>query len=135
MGEVTITLPWPPSKTSPNKSNSGNWWEKSTAAKSYKETCGKECMAQGVRKMGCTDVTVTVTYHPPTNGRIDWDNMANRCKQGFDAISEAIGVDDGNWWPVVSEKGDKVKGGCVLVHIKPCGVTAIPIVGYIGEAT
>ena len=134
MAEVIITLPWPPTKTSPNKSSPGNWWEKSGAAKSYKETCGKECQAQGVRKInhGGEDVPVSVTYHPPANRRIDWDNMANRCKQGFDAISEAIGVDDGKWWPVVSNKGEKVKGGCVVVRITPKLATDIPHRGLIG---
>ena len=132
MAEIIITLPWPPSKTSPNKSNSGNWWEKSGAAKSYKLTCGKECMAQGIRKMKHGVESVSVTYHPPTNNRIDWDNMANRCKQGFDAISEAIGVDDGKWWPVTSNKGEKVKGGCVVVRITPKLVTDLEHRGKIG---
>ena len=132
MAEIIITLPWPPTKTSPNKSNSGNWWEKATAAKSYKETCGKECQAQGVRKMKHGVDGVSVTYHPPTNSRIDWDNMANRCKQGWDAIAEAIGVDDGLWWPVVSNRGQKVKGGCVVVRITPKLVTDIDLRGKIG---
>lgn len=69
--------------------------------------------------MACDKVSVSITYHPPRNGRIDWDNMAKRCKGGWDAIAEAIGVDDGKWWPVVSDRGDKTPGGCVLVHIKP----------------
>lgn len=131
MTERIITLPWPPAKTSSNKSNSGNWWEKSGAAKSYKLTCGKGCQSQGVRKMNCDKVSVSIMYHPPTNGRVDWDNLANRCKQGWDAISEAIGVDDGNWWPVVSDRGEKVKGGCVVVRITPKPTADIEVKGTI----
>lgn len=111
----TVTLPWPPTKTSPNASRQGDFRGKASAAKSYKATCAWECKTQKIRKMNCDRLFVTVTYHPPTNGRIDWDNMAARCKQGFDAVAEALGVDDGLWWPVVSDRGDKVKGGKVVL--------------------
>jgi crossover junction endodeoxyribonuclease RusA len=114
-----IRLPWPPTKTSPNKSGQGKWREKSEAAKSYKTTCAKECMAQAVARLTAPACSARVTYCPPSNRRIDWDNMAARCKQGFDAVAEAVGIDDGNWWPVISERGPKTKDGCVLVEIYP----------------
>lgn len=125
MGSYLIRLPWPPSKTSKNGSQ-GDYFGKARAAKDYKRICTLECVAQMVRKIDSAkgeDIPVEITYHPPTKGRVDWDNMAGRCKQGFDAVSEAIGVDDGKWWPVTSRRGEKVKGGCVLVHIKPPVVT------------
>jgi hypothetical protein len=63
-------------------------------------------------------VPVEITYRPPRNGRLDWDNISNRAKQGFDAVSEAIGVDDGRWWPVTLRLGEPVEGGAVLLHFK-----------------
>lgn len=115
----TITIPWPPSKTSSNKGKQGNWWEKAGAAKSYKATCAKVCLEQKVRKLeGAGNVEVTITYHFPTEGRQDWDNLAGRAKQGWDAIADAIGIDDGKWWPVHSVKGEKVKGGAIVVVIE-----------------
>ena len=117
--QYLIRLPWPPQRTSPNASGQGKWRDKAKAAKSYKATCAKECSAQAVRPLTSPACSVRVTYCPPTNNRIDWDNMASRCKQGFDAVSEAIGIDDGKWWPVISERGPKTTGGCVLVQIYP----------------
>ncbi|MDD9726117.1 hypothetical protein PVV74_11680 [Roseovarius sp. SK2] len=115
--QVLIRLPWPPPKTSANGSQ-GDFRGKAKAAKSYKATCALECMAQCVRPIEAEgNIPVRITYHPPTRGRVDWDNLANRAKQGWDAVAEAIGVDDGRWWPVVSEKGDPVKGGAVLVEV------------------
>lgn len=116
--EYLIRLPWPPAKTSKNGSQ-GDYQGKARAAKGYKATCAKECWAQAVKPCNEDSATVHITYHPPTNGRVDWDNMAARCKQGFDAVAEAVGIDDGKWWPVISDRGEKVKGGCVLVHVKP----------------
>lgn len=120
MTEYLIRLPWPPAKSSPNGSQ-GDYLGKARAGKSYKQECAWECKRQGVRKMACDRVSVEITYYPPTGHRIDWDNMAVRAKRGWDAVAEAIGVDDSKWWPVTCDKGDKTPGGCVLVHIKPVG--------------
>lgn len=117
---ITVTLPWPPSKTSKNGSQ-GDYHGKARAARSYNQACAWECIAQGVRRVVPDqggDVSVTVTYHPPTRARVDWDNMAGRAKQGFDAVAEAVGIDDGRWWPVLSRKGQVVKGGAIVVCIE-----------------
>lgn len=121
--EYIIRLPWPPSKTSKNGSQ-GDFRGKARAAKTYKGQCAWACVAQGVRKLHPApegNIAVTITYHPPTKARVDWDNMAARAKQGFDAVSEAVGVDDGRWWPVTSEKGECIPGGAVLVHLRQGG--------------
>lgn len=129
MAEYLIRLPWPPSETSSNAKGQGKWRTKSEAAKSYKATCIQECWAQQVRKMDHTgDLPVAITYHPPREGRCDWDNISNRAKQGFDAVAEAIGVDDGSWWPVLLERGPKVKGGCILLHFGP-QITLVKVAG------
>lgn len=118
--EYLIRLPWPPAKTSPNASQQGDYRGKARAARSYKATCAKECWAQSVRRIDAEGhVPVEITYCPPRNGRLDWDNISKRAKQGFDAVSEAIGVDDGRWWPVTLRLGEPVEGGAVLLHFKP----------------
>lgn len=128
MNVRVIELPWPPSKTSSNGSQ-GDFKGKARAARSYKSTCAMECLAQRVRAISADgDIPVCITYHPPTRGRVDWDNISNRVKQGFDAVSEAIGVDDGRWWPVTLHKGDPVKGGRVIVSFAG-EVGAIPMRG------
>jgi crossover junction endodeoxyribonuclease RusA len=126
-----ITLPWPPSKTSSNGSQ-GDFRGKASAAKGYKATCAKECIAQNVRPFKSVKhgerLPVKITYHPPTEGRVDWDNISNRAKQGFDAVSDAIGIDDGRWWPVTLDRGEKVKGGCIVIE---AGAVSIPFIGTI----
>jgi len=128
-----IRLPWPPTATSSNKSKPGNWWEKSKAGASYKAICADECRKQHVPKLlSDGDIPVEITYYPPSLRRIDWDNMGNRCKQGWDAVSDAIGIDDGKWWPVTSHKGHKVKGGCIVVRFSATECTVnIPVIGEV----
>jgi|TARA_R100000455_G_C6261268_1_gene116622 crossover junction endodeoxyribonuclease RusA len=119
--DYLIRLPWPPTKTSKNGSQ-GDFRGKAKAAKGYKTDCGKECMAQHVRRMGVEAVDVDVTFHPPSLRAYDLDNMLARCKQGLDAVAEAIGVDDAKWQSMALRRGSKVKNGCVLVHVKPGAV-------------
>lgn len=116
---TTIRLPWPPSATSPNAKGQGNWRKKTDAARSYKNTCTKECWAQKVQKINASSVSVAITFHPPKEGKYDLDNALARAKQGLDAVAEQIGVDDANWSEMRLSRGEKVKGGCVVVKIIP----------------
>lgn len=116
---VTVTLPWPPSKTSKNASRQGDWRGKARAAKDYRAACAWQCVVLDVkrRKWPSGDIPVRVTYHPPTRHRVDWDNLAGRAKQGFDAVAEVVGLDDSRWWPVLSCKGEVVPGGRIVIQI------------------
>lgn len=127
-----IILPWPPSKTSANGSQA-DYRGKARAAKGYKAACASECWAQKVRKIYASgDIPVTITYHPPTAGRIDWDNISNRAKQGFDAVAEAVGVDDSRWWPVILRRGGKTPKGAVVIEFGAAAdAVLIPVVGHI----
>lgn len=119
-GEYAVVLPWPPAKTSPNKSGQGKWREKSEAAKSYKATCGWTIKEQRAPRMS-GPVDVEVTFSPPKNFRYDLDNMLARAKQGLDALADAIGVDDSEWRSMTLRRGQKVVGGCVGVCVRPVG--------------
>lgn len=118
MGKITmIRLPWPPTKTSANGSQ-GDFQGKARSAKSYKVTCAWECRAQNIKPISATgDVSVRITYYPPSHRRMDWDNISNRAKQAWDAVAEATGIDDGRWWPVSLHKGEPVKGGAIILEI------------------
>lgn len=117
-----ITLPWPPSALSPNGSQ-GDYRGKARAARDYKAACAAILRQKGaaIRKLseGSIVTRVTVTYCPPPRvSRYDFDNMGKRLKQGFDAIAEAIGVDDGAWRSLLQERGERCKDGAVIVQIE-----------------
>ena len=115
---MKITLPWPPSKTSKNGSQA-DYCGKARAAKAYKIDCAWHCTVQRIKPINVLDgdIPVKITYHPPNNRRVDWDNLAGRAKQGWDAIAEATGVDDCKWWPVTCAKGAPVKNGKIVVEL------------------
>ena len=112
-----IRLPWPPAKSSANGSQ-GDYQGKARAGKSYKSQCAWECVAQRVpRNLTAVD-SVSITLHPPRNGKYDLDNHLAKMKRGLDAVSEHIGVDDSLWQSMHLYRGKKVEGGCVVVVIK-----------------
>lgn len=118
----SLKLPWPPSSLSPNGSQ-GDYRGKARAARGYKATCAAILRERGraVQRLpeGSTVRRVTVVYCPPSRvSRYDFDNMGKRMKQAFDAIAEAIGVDDGLWQSLLQERGDKCRDGAVIVEIE-----------------
>lgn len=115
---TTVRLPWLPKGYNPNGSQS-NFYAKASAAKTYKRACAMECLAQGVKRLPGETAHVTVTFHPPTARKYDLDNALARCKQGLDAVAEAVGIDDADWLSMRLVRGDKIKGGAVVVEIEP----------------
>ena len=130
--EYLIRLPWPPSKTSKNGPQ-GDYFGKAKAAKKYKTTCAKECMARHVRQMDADRVQVDIEFFPPTAHAFDLDNILARAKQGLDAVSEAIGVDDSKWDRMTLTRGPKLRGGCLLVHIKPISTDLYETIPFEGS--
>ena len=113
---MRIELPWLPKGYNPNGSQA-NYRGKARAAKKYKQDCAWACMSQRVTRIYADSVDVTVTFHPPSLRRYDLDNALARCKQGLDAVAEAIGVDDDMWLSVRLVRGDKIKGGLIVVEV------------------
>lgn len=119
---IRTTLPWPPSAASPNGSQ-GNYRAKAQAGADYKLTCWALLKEAGsaVHRLpaGATVRRVTLTYCPPPRvSRYDFDNMGRRMKHGLDALAEALGVDDGAWQSMLQQRGERCKGGAVLVEIE-----------------
>lgn len=112
-----IILPLPPRATSPNASGQGQWRRKASAAKGYKLACWALCEAEKIRPVDAIAVDVLVTFCPPSRRRFDLDNALSRCKQGLDAVAEAIAVDDSQWRRITLERGDACRDGAVIVHI------------------
>lgn len=112
---ATVTLPWPPKELTPHAK--GHWGPKSRATKSYRTTCGRECQAQGVKRLEADAVHATITMYPP-NRRADRHNSEAAFKAGIDGIADVIGVNDRNW-RIAWVHGDPVPGGRVVVSLEP----------------
>jgi len=131
---ITVNLPWPPKETSANASGQGKWRAKSDAAKSYKATCAWILVAAKIKPVDFGPVTVLVTFNPTgQTSRYDLDNMLGRCKQGLDAVAEAIGVDDAEWREMRLIRGKKGGAGSITVQITPYieAALSVPILGVI----
>ncbi len=61
---------------------------------------------------------VVVACPPPRVSRYDFDNLAKRLKPAFDALADALGVDDGEWRAMVLERGERCKAGAVIVEVE-----------------
>ena len=120
---LSVTLPWPPAKSSPNGSQ-GDFRGKAAAGKAYKNHCRLACIAQRIRKSDAGSAIVEVVFHPPSARAYDLDNALAKAKRGLDAVAEAIGIDDADWIELSLVRGEKVKGGKLVVNIEPVGVTA-----------
>lgn len=114
---MIVELSWPPSALRPNASSPGNWRLKQQAAKAYKADCAILCRVAGFRRMDdARDLHVTVQFCPPDRRRRDLDNMLAAVKQGLDAVSEAIGIDDSRFGLTLL-RGEPCKPAKVVVTI------------------
>ena len=127
---ITVNLPWPDKKLSPNARVHHFVLAR---AKSKAKSAANILAFLAYREIGrpqiIGSVDVQITFNPPDNRRRDIDNMLASNKAALDGVSAAIGVDDSRWGLSLS-RGDVVKGGRVVVQIKPRAV-ALPVMGQI----
>lgn len=109
---LTLNLPWPDRKLSPN--SRGAWVVKEGPRKT-----ARLLGALAVREAGAVElpdrIQMWVTFHPPRNGRYDLDNALSKCKSILDGAFAALGRDDADIQRVVLERGKPLKGGAVTV--------------------
>lgn len=119
MQERLIRLPWPDKRLNPNFKRSNHWTAYRKVEAAYREMCWGLTLEQtGASPSGLPErIPMTITFHPPDKRHRDRDNMISSFKQGQDGIADALGVDDKRFEPTY-EFGEKVKGGCVLVHVR-----------------
>ena len=111
-----IVLPWPAPCMWPNSRVDRR--KSSGTRKAYRADGAKATWAAGFRKLGWDTAHLRITFHPPTRGARDLDNMLAAIKSGLDGISDAIGIDDSRWSMTI-QRGDVVKGGAVHVALIP----------------
>lgn len=117
-----VIVPWPPSGLSPNGSQ-GDYRGKARLASAYKARCALLMMEKGraVKRMPPGSVVqrvIVVACPPPKVSRYDFDNLARRLKPAFDALADALGVDDGDWRVMVLERGERSRDGGVILQVE-----------------
>lgn len=113
----TVTLPWPPSCLTPNAKRRKHWRAYAPATKAYRELCAWEAKAAGLKRRNDPALHLSITFLPPCNRKRDLDGMLGAFKAGLDGLSDALGVDDSKW-SLSIRKGEKTKGGAVIVQIE-----------------
>ena len=112
----TVYLPFPSNKLSPNARV--HWAKLALAKKTYKQTVGWECIAQGLGKIDADMVHVVMTFFPPSARHFDLDGLISRFKAALDAISEVIGIDD-RYFTLAASKASAIRPhGQVRVDIE-----------------
>lgn len=66
------------------------------------------------------EAVIEFTFHPPPRSRPDAQNLPATVKGAIDGIADAMGCDDRGFRCVFpNQVAEKIKGGCVLVHVTP----------------
>ena len=111
-----IELPWPDKRLSPNAR--GHWAKAASVKQAAKRDAKMAALAAGYRNLNFEALHLRITFHPPDNQHRDLDNMLASLKSALDGVRDAVGVDD-SAWELTIRRGEKVKGGVVVVEIGP----------------
>jgi crossover junction endodeoxyribonuclease RusA len=116
MDELTIYLPWPDNRLSPNARV--HWATRASAARVAKQAA----YALTKHATAKCDVTlsvplqVSIIFCPPDRRKRDWDNLIASMKPSLDGIAIALGIDDSNF-KLSIDFGEPCKNGEVAVKV------------------
>jgi Holliday junction resolvase RusA-like endonuclease len=113
---ITITLPWPSAKLSPN--THGHWRTKEEQRGEAKQIGYINAAQQAGDFQVSGQVALTWEFHPPTKAHYDLDNLVSRTKYITDGMFMAWGADDNCIKRVTAEIGKVERGGRVVVTIE-----------------
>lgn len=120
MKEYLIRLPWPPKELMPNFKRRHHWSRYQPQTRDYRKTCWADTRnALGGGNPELSDpLPMEIAFYPPDRRKRDDDGVIGAFKAGRDGLADALGVDDHTFAPKYTFS-EPVKGGAVLVHIKP----------------
>jgi crossover junction endodeoxyribonuclease RusA len=120
---ITIHLPFPNGKLSPNRSK-GVHWTKTSAAKKDQFADAYTLTHQAVQNIQAADWTpligqipLRITFHEPDKRLRDLDNLLSASKSAIDGIATALTVNDKHFHPITIMRGAVVKGGAMKVEV------------------
>ena len=120
---ITITLPFPNGKLSPNRAK-GMHWGATSSLKGRQFDDAYTLTHQAVINipMGkwtplVGQIPLTVTFNEPDRRMRDLDNLLAAAKSAIDGIATALTVNDKHFSPITIKRGDVVKGGSMTVKV------------------
>lgn len=117
---LTITLPWPPSRLSPNRRQ--HWAQLAEAKKKYRAACAIAVAEQKVKAPTWQRIDVLMTFVVPDRRSYDRDNLSARMKAGLDGVCDALGFDDKRFVRVAIEVAETMtpskEAACVIVTMR-----------------
>ena len=117
MNKLSVHLPWPPSKLSPNARV--HWAELARVKKDYRQACFALCKEAGFQAglfHPAQDLRLSLEFVPPTRAKRDLDNCLSSMKAGIDGLSDALQVNDNRFEIGLRLVKDRV-GGFVFVTV------------------
>lgn len=109
---MTVDLPFPPAKLSPNARL--HWRALAKVKKAYKADCAWSLFQTEVPAFEPGRIPLTITIAPPDRRRRDRDNLQHSLKYALDQLAAHWGVDD-YWFDPTYRFAEPVKGGKVTV--------------------
>ena len=100
--KTVLVLPFPDPVLMPNKSLGKHWTVTRSArdkAKSDAFYLTKQAGWQGRDVSGC----LKITFYCPDRRKRDLDNLVHAMKPALDGVAKAIGIDDSNFKPLLSD--------------------------------
>jgi crossover junction endodeoxyribonuclease RusA len=120
---LTINLPFPNSKLSPNRAK-GLHWAKTSAIKKEQLANAYSLTQKAIADAGRSwfnpltgQIPLTVTFCEPDKRMRDLDNCLSSAKNAIDGIAMALMINDKNFSPITIKRGAVVKGGLVIVEV------------------
>ena len=109
-----ISLPWPPSKLSPNARI--HWAPLAKLKAAYRTECWAISGPQKPALPEVGPIPIRIVFRPPDRRTRDRDNMIASFKAGADGLADGLGVNDARFEPTYAV-GEPVKGGRVEVYL------------------
>jgi crossover junction endodeoxyribonuclease RusA len=121
---ITINLPFPNGKLSPNRAK-GMHWGATSSLKGRQFDDAYTAAYQAISTITAKEWTplvgrtipLTVTFNEPDRRMRDLDNLLAAAKSAIDGIATALTVNDKHFSPITVVRGEVVKGGQMIVEV------------------
>lgn len=112
IGDVEVSLPWPPPPLWPNNSRGRSWKVRKATEDAYKIRAAVAANGLSAPKAN----KARITFHKPNRARFDLDNAYAAMKPAQDVICAKLGLDDSQLQEVTLVRGEPWKAGGILVE-------------------